>query len=63
MGAEEGYPGPSLNYGCAGLWLDVEVLSWVQGDLNVDMRSIRCVEMGWDGYEGPWVGEGVLELI
>ena len=27
------------------------------------MRGIRCVGMGLDGYEGPWVDEGVLELI
>ena len=27
------------------------------------MKSIRFVGMGWDGYEGLWVGEGVLELI
>ena len=27
------------------------------------MKGIRCVRMGWDGYEGPSLGEGILELI
>ena len=27
------------------------------------MEGIGCVGMGWDGCEGPWVGEWVLELI
>ena len=27
------------------------------------MRGIRCLGMGWDGYEGLWVSDVVLELI
>ena len=29
----------------------------------VVMEVIGCVGMDWDGCEGPWVCEGVLELI
>ena len=29
----------------------------------VVMEGIGCVSMDWDGCEGPWVCEGVLELI
>ena len=26
-------------------------------------KGIRCVKMDWDGDEGPWLGEGIFELI
>ena len=41
----------------------MEGLIWVQRALGVGIRGTRCVRMGLDGYEGPWVDEGVLELI
>ena len=27
------------------------------------IEGIGCVVMGWAGYDGSWVGDGVLELI
>ena len=30
---------------------------------NGGYRMCGTVGMGWDGCEGPWVCEGVLELI
>ena len=40
----------------------MEILRWVSRALGMVMKGIGCVGMGWDGYEGLWVGEGVLEL-
>ena len=40
----------------------MEGLGWVLKAL-VAIEGIGCVGMGWAGYEGPWVGEGVLKLI
>ena len=42
--------------------LCVEGLVWVLKAL-VSMEGIGYVGMGWDGCEGPLVGEGILELI
>ena len=38
------------------------VVGWVLKVL-MGMEGIGYVGMGWAGCEGPWVGEGVLELI
>ena len=29
----------------------------------IGMKGIGCMRLGWDGCEGPSVGEGVLEMI
>ena len=40
----------------------MEGLGWVLKAL-VAIEGIGCVVMGWAGYDGSWVGDGVLELI
>ena len=37
----------------------VEGLGWVLKAL-VGIEGIGSVGMGWPGYEGPWMDEGVL---
>ena len=42
--------------------MGVKGLGWVLKAL-MGIEEIGCVGMGWDGCEGPWMGEKGLELI
>ena len=60
--AWDGCKGSRNSVGGKELQMCVEGLGWALKFL-VCMEGIGCVGRGWHGYEGPWVGEGVLELI